>query len=342
MLNYFGNRFASSRSTQPGINEPVFHIAGGPGPLFPLQMNKYAAYSLSYHHSGAPTIWTVILPEHHAKLEEVVHIMQARQDSGNSSGRPLEPPACSQFVAHQPMYVPRATLSSYEIEYTEVVQHEGEMVIIFPYAYHQAYVAGPNITEEILYASDRCKIFHREHLYQHCNHNCAAGQPDDFNLTGVFSNVLSSTRSSHHDRSGLESPSASLSPRQSREASPVRERESGSRRSKYVSALKAKDRIPDDRDEFDHSTRASTPQPRTNHKPTRMTSNPHKPDMWDPEHAFGDSHDPAESDDGSPIGGIRPRDVVTGRLLTPHEWHNSRRKRGDEPEGTPSKHGRHH
>ena len=339
--NLLGNRFASSQSTQPGINESVFHIAGGPGPLSSLQMNKYAAYSINYHHSGAPRISTVTLPEHHAKLEKVMHITQ---DSGNLFGRPPKPPTCSQFVAHKPMYVPHATLSTYDVDCTEVVQHQGEMVITFPYAYHQAYVSGPNITEEILYASDRCKVFHRENLYHHCNPNCTAGQPDDFDLKGVFSNTLSSTRSGPRQRSGLRSPSIFLSPRQSPESTTSQERDVEGRPSKRTSGLKAMDHVSDDGDRIDPSAQLSRSQPSaiTHRKATRLTSNPHKPDMWDPAHAFGGSPDLADNNDGSPIGGIRPRDPVTGRLLRPHDWRIFKRKSGNESDDTPRKHSRRH
>lgn len=345
--NFLGNRFASSRSTQPGINKSVFHIAGSPGPLSPLQMNKYAAYSINYHHSGAPRILKVTLPEHHARLEMNMYISQ---HNGTLFGRSPKPPTCSQFVAHQPMYVPHATLSSYKVDCTEVVQHQGEMVITFPYAYHQAYASGPNITEEILYASDRCRTFHRENLYQHCSGNCTAGEPDDFDLKAVF-NTLSSTGSSHRLRSRLESPSTSLSPPQSQEASTSQECDSDGHASKRISGLKAIDRVSDDGDWIDTSGQASRLKSNTNRKATRMTSNPYEPDMWDPDHAFkgsGDSADDEDEDDdedddeGSPIGGIRPRDSVTGRLLMPHECRSSRRKRDDESDAAPRKRSRRH
>ena len=181
--NLLGNRFAFSTSTQAGINESVFNVASGSGPLFPLQMNKYAAYSINYHHSGDPRIMTVTRPEHHAKLEEVLH---TAQDNETLFDRPTKPPSCSQFVSHTPVYAPRATLSSHGIVTTEVVQQPGEMVINFPYAYHQVLASGPSITEDFLYASDRCKAFHQEDLYQHCTQNCTTEKQDEFDLRGVF------------------------------------------------------------------------------------------------------------------------------------------------------------
>ena len=335
MENFRGNRFASSASTQPGINKCVFNVAGGPGPLSPLQMNKFAAYSLNYHHSGAPRILKVTRPEHHAKLEENIYITR---DSGSLFVRPPKPPTCSQFVAHQPLYVPHATLASYNVDYTEVAQHQGEMVIIFPYAYHQTYASGPNITEEVLYASDRCKVFHREKLYRHCGHDCAAGQPDDFDLKSVFSNTLSSPRNDRPNRSGVESPSTSLSSRESRETSTSQELDADGHPTKRTSGLKAIDRVSDDGDWIDPSTPASRLQSNTRRNAPRMTSNPYEPDMWDPNHAFEASHDPTASDDGSPIGGIRLQGFVTGRLLTPHEYRNSRRKRNAGSDEAPLKH----
>ena len=302
-------------------------------------MNKYAAYSLNYHHSGAPRTLTVTLPEHHPKLEEAIH---ATQNSGNTSGRPRKSPTCSQFVGHQKMYMPQATLSLCDVHYTEVVQHQGEMVITFPYAYHQAYASGPNITEEILYASDRCKVFHRESLYQYCNRKCGIEQPDDFDLKGVFSNTLSSPRSGRVRRSGLEPPSVSVSPSQSPEASTSQERGTNGGPSKRMSGLKAIDCFSDDGDWIDPSAEVSRLQPIKQRKAIVMTSNPHKPDIWDPIHAFNDSHRPADDDNGSPIGGIRPRDLATGRLLTPHEWRTSKRKHDNESDEAPRKHSHRH
>ena len=329
--NLLGNRFASSTSTQPGINESVFHIAGGSGPLSQLQTNQYAAYSLNYHHSGAPRILTVTRPEHYAKLEE---FMSVTQSSGTLSGRPQRPRKCGQFVKHQPTYVPHTTLSLNEVEHLEVVQHQGDMVITFPYAYHQAYVSGPNITEEMLYASDRCNVFHRENLYQHCNSNCAAGQPDTFDLTMVFSDTFGRTRSR---RSGLEPTSTLPSSRLSRQASTSQNRDAGHKFEPTLRGLKALDRASDDGDWIPPPA-LSGPQPSTpRERPPRLTSNPYAPDIEDPDDAFeGSSGQVAENGYGSPIGGSHPRDMFTGRLLEEHEWRaRSKRKRSVESDESP-------
>ncbi len=345
IANLFDNRFASSPSTHPGINESVFHIAGCPGPLSRLQMNKYAAYSLNYHHSGAPRLLTVTRPEHYAKLEEVTYITQ---NSGTLSGRAQEARTCSQFVEHQAMYMPRTTMSHHGVEYTEVVQQQGDMVIIFPFAYHQAYTSGPNITEELFYASDRCKVFHREKLYQHCNRKCAAGQPNsDFNT--FFSDNLNRSRSG---RSGREFPSTMRLPRQSREASTPQISDAARRPRIETQPLRGMRILNDDENDGDWnptSAEESRLQPSTprksnrmtsnrygtdERKSTRMTSNPFATDEWDPDHAFDASYGAANNDEGSPIGGSRPRDIITGRYLEGDEWQEisraSRRKRVDD------------
>ena len=126
----------------------------------------------------------VTRPGRHTEVETALY---DAQDSGNLFlSRPEKPSTCSQFVAHESKYVPSITLSNLRIPHTEVVQQQGELVIIFPWAYHEAYTSGPNITEEIMYAGRRCKAFHGKNLYRHCSTECAGGQPDDYDLGLVF------------------------------------------------------------------------------------------------------------------------------------------------------------
>lgn len=322
LFDLHGNRFASSRSTEAGVNESVFHIAGGKGPLSPLHMNRYAAYSINYHHSGASRIITVAAPKHFAKLEEFMYIAQ---NGGTVLGRPWNPPHCSQFVKHQPMYMPHATLSLNGVEYTEVVQHQGEMVIIFPYAYHQAYTSGPNITEEVLYASDRCKVFHREQLYHHCNSNCAGRQPDDFDLKLVFHNTLGTA---HRIRSERDFDLTSISPRQSQDGITSQGNDADSPLPKRLRGLKNLDRISDGGGEWLPSAQDFGPESSTGRKSSRLTSNPYEPDMWDPDSAFEPIYGQASNDEDTPTGGNTPR---RGR------GRRAGRKRGSSSGGTPRK-----
>ena len=173
--------------------------------MFGIQMGKYAAYTMNVHHNGAPRCWTVVRPKHHERLENLIYanICNAELDA-DMSKLSKKPPPCSQFVKHQPTYVPNNTLQLKKLEYADVQQNQGEMVIIFPYAYYQGYNTGPNITEEIMYASDRWEVFLREKLYQYCSRNCAAKAPDFFNLTFVNTSPSPGLRSGLRRRRALE------------------------------------------------------------------------------------------------------------------------------------------
>ena len=151
-------------------------------------MANLGAYSLNYLHDGAPKIWTVVRPMDHQKLEELLHgYLQHSRTSLIVVPRPRLPPTCDNFLEHNPLYVPRQTLKMYDIPYTEVNQHVGEMVIIFPFAYHEAWNEGPNIAESMGYASDRWMMFPRLKLLKHCNKECSAGgKTPDFDLEFVF------------------------------------------------------------------------------------------------------------------------------------------------------------
>lgn len=289
-----------------------------------MQTNKYAAYSLNYHHSGAPRIITVTAPKHFRKLEEFMYIAQ---HGGTTLGRPWNPPKCSQFVKHQPMYVPHATLSLNGVEYTDVVKHQGEMVIIFPYAYHQAYASGPNITEEVLYASDRCKVFHRENLYHHCNRNCAGRQPDDFDLKLVFYNTLEAPHRKRPGRGYL----TSLSLDQSQDPSTSQGNDSDSGLPKGLLGHSGMSRIDDGSGEWLPSAQDFEPGSSSRRKAGRLTSNPHEPDMWDPDSIFDPIYGQASEDEDTPTGGTpRARGRGRGRRA-------GGRKRGGSSSGTPRK-----
>ena len=141
-------------------------------------MPDLGAYSLNYLHDGAAKVWTVVRPTHHMKLEELLHgYVQRSRKSLIAVPRPKFPPTCDNFLKHNALYVPRSTLKMYDIPYTEVTQHIGEMVIVFPFAYHQAWNEGPNIAESMGYASDRWMIFPRNKLFNDCNRECSAGGP---------------------------------------------------------------------------------------------------------------------------------------------------------------------
>ncbi|KAI9877174.1 MAG: hypothetical protein M1830_004632 [Pleopsidium flavum] len=172
LAEYSGNSLMKSKTRIPGIHSPYFYVSHSEGTPFGMHIEDFAAYSLNYLHCGAPKCWTVVTPSHHAKLEEILYAFLnpgERMLSSRTNLKPKTPPQCSQFLRHNSVYVPTELLQLLDIEYTLVAQHQGEMVITFPFAYHQGYNTGPNIAEAIGYASERWEVFIREKLYQNCH-----------------------------------------------------------------------------------------------------------------------------------------------------------------------------
>ena len=171
-----------------GVNSSIFHISGTDGTVFGMRIADLGAYLLNYIHDGAPQIWTVVRPTEHKKLEETLHgFLHPSKSVGEGTGiaipRPKFPPKCDNFLRHNPLYVPEETLKHDDIEYTKVIQYLGEMVITFPFAYHQAYNTGANIAESMAYASDRWEVFPSfrspsapsQKLLDDCNRHCSLG-----------------------------------------------------------------------------------------------------------------------------------------------------------------------
>lgn len=171
LVEYPGNSLMKSKSRIRGIHSPYFYISRTEGTPFGMHIEDFAAYSLNYLHVGAPKCWKVVAPKDHAKLEEVMHAFlnpEERMLSSRTELKPRRPPQCSQFLRHKSVYLPEELLQLLNIEFTSVVQHQGEMVITFPFAYHEGYNSGPNIAEAIGYATDRWEVFVREGLYENC------------------------------------------------------------------------------------------------------------------------------------------------------------------------------
>ena len=115
------------------------------------------------------------------KLEEKLYSCLEEDDEHTTTSKgdgAKYPPQCDQFIRHQSLYLPSETLDSFKLEYSTVSQYQNEMLITFPYAYRQAYNTGPNIAEEMAYASRRWEVFHQKHLYQSCGPDCPEKAPE--------------------------------------------------------------------------------------------------------------------------------------------------------------------
>jgi len=215
---YQGNALSESESVEAGVNTSVFHVSATDSTVFGMRVVNFGAYLLDFLHDGAPRVWAIARPQEHKKLEEMLHgFLQPLNAKGKGVGmeipRPKLPPACDNFLKHKSLYIPEEVLKSYDIKHTKVVQYLGEMVITFPFAYHQAYNTGANIAESIAYASDRWKIFHAKKLFKHCDQKCfpEAVSPD-FDLSFISSSPPDQAASSPgNPGSSTGSPILSLS-----------------------------------------------------------------------------------------------------------------------------------
>lgn len=124
-----------------------FFVSKAPGTVFPLAVEGHAAHSITYHHTGADKVWYIVKPSDFHRIEE--HVWN------NNTRVKLEgdEPQCSQFVRHESIYVEPEYLAT-GVDFTRVVQKAGEMVIIFPFAYHQGFNAGANIAETQVYGDE--------------------------------------------------------------------------------------------------------------------------------------------------------------------------------------------
>ena len=175
LMDYPGNVLFKSRSRINGVHSPIFHASGSAGVPTGMGMIDFAAYSLNYLHVGAAKRFTVVKPKQRGRLEECMHRVLYAQDGFvniSNEDRPRHPPQCDHSLRHKSLYLPQETLEMLGVDFTHVVQHQNELLIFFPFAYHQSYSTGPNISESMAYASDRWEIFIKEDLCRPCHQDC--------------------------------------------------------------------------------------------------------------------------------------------------------------------------
>ncbi len=163
MKEFTGNIFSKSKDWEK--IQPRFFISSAAGTGFPMAVEGYGAYSITYLHAGAPKIWYIIKPDNFRHVEEFVFVH--RQNKAD-----IIPP-CGQFVRHESFYMDEKTLAA-GVDFTRVTQNPGEIIVTFPFAYHQGYDAGPNIAETMVYGSDRwANIFTQNpEWYKECTDGC--------------------------------------------------------------------------------------------------------------------------------------------------------------------------
>lgn len=134
-----GNSLFKSEQQVAGIHTPYFYFAS-PASVFAMHMEDYAALSINFHHWGAPKRWIICCPADSEKLENLVAGMLG-----------LKHVTCDQFIRHASVFIPTWVLERAGIRYTMVLQEPGDMVLTFPWAYHEGWNQGLNVAEAIGY-----------------------------------------------------------------------------------------------------------------------------------------------------------------------------------------------
>ncbi|KAF9897135.1 hypothetical protein BX616_006132, partial [Lobosporangium transversale] len=126
----------------PGVNTPYLYF-GMWKATFAWHVEDMDLYSINYLHFGAPKQWYCIRPEHSARFECIAQGIFS-SDYKN----------CPQFLRHKTYLLSPTKLAADGVPVNRLVQHEGEFVLTFPFAYHSGYNLGFNCAESINFALD--------------------------------------------------------------------------------------------------------------------------------------------------------------------------------------------
>ncbi|CAH8569693.1 unnamed protein product [Schistosoma turkestanicum] len=127
----------------PGVNTPYLYY-GMWRSTFPWHVEDVDLYSINYLHYGLPKCWYVIPPAFARKFEAFV-----------SEYFRSEFLKCQCFLRHKCVLISPTVLSQSGIPTKKILQHEGEFMITFPYAYHSGFNMGLNIAESTNFALAR-------------------------------------------------------------------------------------------------------------------------------------------------------------------------------------------
>ncbi|KAI9771734.1 MAG: hypothetical protein M1839_002748 [Geoglossum umbratile] len=146
----------------PGMSSDYIYL-GAPGSLFTMHLEDYNVHSFNYLRSGEPKRWVVVNPSSRTKFEDLI-----------KATFPAIPATCSQFMRHQNLYMSPSFLSQHSIGFAEITQTPGDMLVLFPFAYHQGYNMGENLALASNYALESEEPLY-ERDYIPCGSECCPG-----------------------------------------------------------------------------------------------------------------------------------------------------------------------
>ncbi|KAF9421809.1 hypothetical protein BGZ94_008735 [Podila epigama] len=124
----------------PGVNTPYLYF-GMWKATFAWHVEDMDLYSINYLHFGEPKQWYCIPPEYSERFERIAQGIFSQDFK-----------QCPQFLRHKTHLISPSTLTNDGVPFNRLVQHEGEFVLTFPFAYHSGYNLGFNCAESINFA----------------------------------------------------------------------------------------------------------------------------------------------------------------------------------------------
>ncbi|KAF9583734.1 hypothetical protein BGW38_008711 [Lunasporangiospora selenospora] len=122
------------------VNTPYLYF-GMWKATFAWHVEDMDLYSINYLHFGAPKQWYCIPPEYSERFERIAQGIFSQDHK-----------SCPQFLRHKTHLISPMTLMNDGVPFNRLVQHEGEFVLTFPFAYHSGYNLGFNCAESINFA----------------------------------------------------------------------------------------------------------------------------------------------------------------------------------------------
>ncbi|KAF9930839.1 Lysine-specific demethylase 4B [Linnemannia zychae] len=139
---HLGDLLCKIDQNLPGVNTPYLYF-GMWKATFAWHVEDMDLYSINYLHFGAPKQWYCIRPENSSRFERIAQGIFS-SDYKN----------CPQFLRHKTYLLSPTKLAADGVPVNRLVQHEGEFVLTFPFAYHSGYNLGFNCAESINFALD--------------------------------------------------------------------------------------------------------------------------------------------------------------------------------------------
>ncbi|XP_055330868.1 probable lysine-specific demethylase 4A [Paramacrobiotus metropolitanus] len=126
-----------------GVNTPYLYY-GMWRAFFGWHTEDLDLYSINYIHDGAAKFWYSISPQNGRRFERLAAALFPDQHK-----------KCHAFLRHKSSMISHTILKSSGVPFNKIMQHEGEIIITFPFGYHAGFNCGLNVAESTNFATER-------------------------------------------------------------------------------------------------------------------------------------------------------------------------------------------